>query len=973
LLPAPLRQNIAWIIVASDVAAPPAFLVGFIPRAYVNEFPNLSWLLRHPGVLATVVGAAAGLAALGFWRGWNHRARFIRNWGIAAAVVVAVLGSLFFFIVKEQHRMLDKVALSVLRQTEAAAEQFFLENPDRIFVGFDELVGPNRYIHGVTSHEGEDQHVFFPIRRDLTDMENFFLILPDGRRLAYPRVTPPKADGVDVVQLPGNAGRFETTYRNGVPDGPFRAYYPDGKLWGEATYSQGRLLGPPWLYSRTGRKYDELAEGEAAEADMAASNTAAAAEPARTARQELAAGDWTGAIRDFTRALALNPSDQNLNFERGEAKMKTGDLDGAIVDFDAAAYSDEANSHGRAELLEELHLERGRLRRAKNDAAGAAEDFQFLAQAAGGRAEGLIHAHAYAKVDDVLSSALELAPTAELFELRANARRMAGRLKDAEADYTRALEFAGKGVMQIPFNQNILAAQWLYKRGYVRRWLGDLPGAEADFRAAVFGLGDAAMIQRCDAAFPLFAVQCEQGRKDSAASELAELVRSGLRGDDLLIARFLLGEMTEAQFDVAARKFAWDYAVFRAAFYSGMRSELAGDREGALDRLRAACATKTGDRYEIEHEEARLLFVPGAVTLGRTKLGAKDYAGAIVQFTNALQVDPSPWDVYRDRAVASEALHRNAEAIADYQQALLKAPTDAAKALRHALEELKAGPNTPSPVPFALPREAPGSSVSPRTVQGQPELTPPKPLPDLTGPGMEKFKAHDYPGAIAEFTAALGAQPDDPRLYYRRAEARRAKGDHAGAIADLTVVLDKNPLNSGIPTTQCRFERGHLRRLLHDLPGAAEDFRMVASGSLANRDLVSLAGYWLFFTECEQGHEKVAAEDLVQIFARMDHDHLVNQFLAKRYEWKRQLADLLLGRIPESTLIARLDDAPPGYKESHRFEGLFVTAMARRQKGDNAGAVDFFRQALALPVSRSYEFESAEATREVGMLAAEAH
>ena len=67
------------------------------------------------------------------------------------------------------------------------------------------------------------------------------------------------------LELPDRS-RFETTYHQGGPDGPLRAYFPDGALWGEATYVKSRVTGPSWLHTCDGRKFDELADGGAAQA-----------------------------------------------------------------------------------------------------------------------------------------------------------------------------------------------------------------------------------------------------------------------------------------------------------------------------------------------------------------------------------------------------------------------------------------------------------------------------------------------------------------------------------------------------------------------------------------------------------------------------------------------------------------------------------------------------------------------------------
>jgi antitoxin component YwqK of YwqJK toxin-antitoxin module len=65
-------------------------------------------------------------------------------------------------------------------------------------------------------------------------------------------VVPRFSDGVYTTNLPGGA-RLETNYRGGRPDGAFRAFYGDGKLWAEATYVSGRPSGSHIVYDHNGK------------------------------------------------------------------------------------------------------------------------------------------------------------------------------------------------------------------------------------------------------------------------------------------------------------------------------------------------------------------------------------------------------------------------------------------------------------------------------------------------------------------------------------------------------------------------------------------------------------------------------------------------------------------------------------------------------------------------------------------------
>ena len=295
---------------------------------------------------------------------------------VVVAVAVAVVG---WTILKV--RDTSRLKAMIPRQLASAADQFTLENPDRIFVNYAELVGPTRWVTAYRPVDGEDPSRQFPIRchwDDLLPVE-----LPDGTTVTRGEVfisigqsglvatlpqpqdahydpgrvyrtdfgvsfrgdrvvdLPPDPagrdgrdqDGVHVYRLP-DGRRFEVTYHGGVPDGPFRAFYADGSAWGEATYRQGHVVAA-WLTTRLGRRFDELHDGPAAtEASNADAETVAAKITLR-ALAKLAVHDFRGAIDNFTSAIACAP-DFARYLGRAEAKVGLGDLEGAIADCQLA-------------------------------------------------------------------------------------------------------------------------------------------------------------------------------------------------------------------------------------------------------------------------------------------------------------------------------------------------------------------------------------------------------------------------------------------------------------------------------------------------------------------------------------------------------------------------------------------------------------------------------------------------------------
>lgn len=393
-------RKFLWIVLVGLLVAPLAWMLGMIAVALLQDkirsLPQ--WLivvLPVPFALA----AAFGVARRGLRRGWPRRTAHLVGWGIAAVGVVTLTIYLISAFMMVRRSSLEKAVQGNLSQLSAATDHFILESGyDRIFLGYDELVGPDRYQRRLFSVAGEDYALMFPVRRD--QLQSLPVILPDGRKtvrtenlsIALPNGWTVingyhddgegrKQDGVHTITLPD--GRYyKVTYRGGAPDGPFHAYFADGTPWGEATYVHGRVTGPSWLFTRDGRKLDELADGEKAAVAVAASAAAAAKEFEERSARQMKVGKYGGAIDELTRALALNPADLALHRSRGEARQALGDLDGAIEDFCLANGFPSRGAMNRIlpDPLLKLFQERSRLRQSKGDTAGAEADLRVIAR-----------------------------------------------------------------------------------------------------------------------------------------------------------------------------------------------------------------------------------------------------------------------------------------------------------------------------------------------------------------------------------------------------------------------------------------------------------------------------------------------------------------------------------------------------------------------------------------------------------------
>jgi lipoprotein NlpI len=157
-------------------------------------------------------------------------------------------------------------------------------------------------------------------------------------------------------------------------------------------------------------------------------------------------------------------------------------------------------------------------------------------------------------------------------------------------------------------------------------------------------------------------------------------------------------------------------------------------------------------------------------------------------------------------------------------------------------------------------------------------------------------------------------------------------------------------------------QRAWLYRLKNDLPGAAAEFRAVVGASpndINRRGETCHAACWLYLVECERGQDQAAAEELARTVAQVDRLGPTTQV------WYRLEADLLLGRITEEQLMAKVAIPADQPGESNRFQALFFAGMLHRRAGDTAGALDRFRRALQTTYAQQFVPDVREARRAV--------
>ena len=334
--------------------------------------------------------------------------------------------------------------------------------------------------------------------------------------------------------------------------------------------------------------------------------------------------------------------------------------------------------------------------------------------------------------------------------------------------------------------------------------------------------------------------------------------------------------------------------------------------------------------------------------LGQEALAARDFKGAEADFTRALATDPS-YENYLGRADARVGQGLLDPAVADYGAAMktidrssLSLDAGRVRKLQEAYRQRSARRKAQGDVAGAGADDLAAARLD---------------VPDLFVQGSKLRQAGNNAAAAAIYTRIIQIEPGAAAFEWR-SQVRYELGNIDGAIADLNEVVR---LETSPPSFDY-LKRAYLYRLKNDLPGAAAEFRAVVGArpnDINARGETCHAACWLYLVDCERGQAHAAAEELARTVARVDR-------LGPRTQvWYRLEADLLLGRLTEDQLLAKVAVPAGQLGDSDRFQALFFAGMLRQRAGDTAAALDRFRRALKTTYAQQFVPDVMEARRAV--------
>lgn len=455
------------------------------------------------------------------------------------------------------------------------------------------------------------------------------------------------------------------------------------------------------------------------------------------ANKRAMSGDVDGAIEDFNEAIQLDPAKATAYFNRGYLNNTVGRFEQAILDFSEAIQLlpdyDEAyyqRAQGRAQL----------------------EDFQGA-------------------VDD-LGQALRLNP----FCIKAYYKR-AEFLAELD-DHQGALADYSQAILNVPKDANAY-----YRRGLFLAQLGEQPTAIEDFTQAIEHNP-----KHADAYFNRGYCYAQLGEERKATQDFSQAL------------------LHDPNHKAAQYNRAYALGILKApAEPEAPVLEAAPVREPedtpavkpALEQVKVDPVELISDPVEVSwtasqkapDESSTVKLEPesteGYFERAQNRIGNGDLAGAIADYTAIIEQDPQNTQAYYQRGQSRSALGETDAAVADLEQAIHWTR-------HHSLDVMKDFSGELADTISTLKRR----SSKPR---------PPHSAPPIAA-------------AIEAHTRAIHKNPNNAQAYFERGQSRALLGDLEGAIADYSETIRLDPNRS-----EAYFKRGRIRAALGDADGATDD------------------------------------------------------------------------------------------------------------------------------------------------------
>jgi len=682
-------------------------------------------------------------------------------------------------------------------------------------------------------------------------------------------------------------------------------------------------------------------------------------------------GDLDGALADYSRAIELNAQDATAYNDRGLAKVAKGDLDGALADYDRALEISPRNF--------EIRTNRGVVRQRKGDLDGALADY---------------------------NGAIKLwRKYAPAYSNRARVLMAKNDLDSALANYNFALALNSKD------------PEAFYNRALIKAEKGDSDGATADFNQAVkldpkYARNPPPTAAKTKIEPPIapeekpptepITKNLDIEKKPDVAEQKKDDLDAAQPKTDFTPPIEIEPKNIAAVYDrdVAKRK-SDGAAVENKPATELPRKTVDVRNDGDVERQTRVVPPESSPIVELPSKNVE---TSRGLELGKPTTGDLD-----VEVTGAKGADAPNKLTPSDKPNASKQKDDVSSAPADQQRVVEpKVPNipNEADLTRQSNTDLSIALASPSPAvesndlkpaedaSVAIQKDNPGGHSTNDDRATEPDPTTPvdydnraqfkkatgdlsgaladyshaiqidsKYAPAYNGRGNIKRAKRDLDGALADYNRAIELNGDNATAYYNRGLTKQTKGDLDGALADFNPAIKLDPKNAS-----AYHSRGAARAMKDDLDGALADYNRAIEldgkdattfynrGSLffsvRNWD-AALKDYNRFF-ELSKEDQEYPRLYVWLIRARTGQMDAANKelvdYLQQRgntADWFSTVTNTVLGRISDANLLAAAKSADKTKESGQLCEAWFYIGMKKLLGGDNSGAQDCFNKSLA--------------------------
>ena len=331
------------------------------------------------------------------------------------------------------------------------------------------------------------------------------------------------------------------------------------------------------------------------------------------------------------------------------------------------------------------------------------------------------------------------------------------------------------------------------------------------------------------------------------------------------------------------------------------------------------------DRAILDYDQAIQMnpsYASAFSNRGAAYAGKKDYDQAIQNYDEAIRLNPGHADAFSNRGVAYARKGDYDRAIQNYDEAIRLKPDHA-----NALYDRGNAYRRKGDYDRAIQNYDEATRLNPNHANA------------FTNRGIAYGRKGDYDRAIQNYDEAIRLNPNHVNALYNRANAYRRKGDYNQAVQDYDQVIRLNPKHADAYVNRglVRFYQGRFAAAVPDLTQALEFDR-------ANFYRILL----LHLARARAGSPD--QEGLSEATKGLDLK-----------EWPGPIVSMYLGKVPEHAVFDAVADADPSKQRKMRCQAHFYIGQQLLIRQNSDEAAKMFRETLATNVSALFEYEAAQA------------